>query len=194
MGLDAITVQLLGRWGSDAVLSDLSEAPLTNLGDRLREPMAGKKLQAVDLSSFQALRNPKDALVDAEAMCAEHISNREALKEMDKRLMAMGRELDSTKDALQGLTNVVSDRSPLEVWTVVNDSSKVSHSATINLNSSPATWSTRCGWNFAGKIHASTFRASESNLIPADCKSCPKCHRPADELSKSSSDSSSSND
>ena len=75
MGLDAITVQLLGRWGSDAVLSDLSEAPLTNLGDRLREPMAGKKLQAVDLSSLQALRNPKDALVDAE-VCRTHFQQR----------------------------------------------------------------------------------------------------------------------
>lgn len=36
IGLDAIAMQVLGRWGSDAVLTYLAEAPLQTLADRIR--------------------------------------------------------------------------------------------------------------------------------------------------------------
>ena len=35
MGLDLISIQLLGRWGSSAMLSYLAETPLTSMADRM---------------------------------------------------------------------------------------------------------------------------------------------------------------
>lgn len=45
-GLDPITIQLLGRWGSNAVLSYLAETPLLSFSDRLTNRSAESHLSA----------------------------------------------------------------------------------------------------------------------------------------------------
>eukprot|EP00435_Cladocopium_sp_Y103_P074311 s30_g48.t1 len=57
-GLDPITIQLLGRWGSNAVLSYLAETPLLSFSDRLAnrsaEPhLSAKHVAATDLDGKQ---------------------------------------------------------------------------------------------------------------------------------------------
>ncbi|CAL1125710.1 unnamed protein product [Cladocopium goreaui] len=57
LGLDAITIQLLGRWGSDAVLSYLAEAPLTNLCERPKRPPNEARLAGMNTESQPSTRS-----------------------------------------------------------------------------------------------------------------------------------------
>ena len=69
-GLDPITIQLLGRWGSNVVLTYLAEAPLMSLNQRLK-PLDSQKLGTLDRTqdpSFGEL----DRRVNALEMLAGH--------------------------------------------------------------------------------------------------------------------------
>lgn len=185
LGLDAITIQLLGRWGTDAVLSYLAEAPLSNLGERLRGPLKDSRLAASETASSTSLALTDSSANDcvlASQMLSEHVELKKTIKALTENYLGMSRSLEELSDQVDGIGHVISPRTPLEEWRVDNDLSKVTHRALISLSASPSTWTTMCGWKFAGESHAATYRLEEEEVKGApDCKS----------LSDSSSDSSS---
>ena len=76
LGLDDITIQLLGRWGSDAVLSYLAEAPLTNLCERPKRPPNEARLAGMNTESQPSTRSVPsrvDELVYSSRMRAEYL-------------------------------------------------------------------------------------------------------------------------
>ena len=66
-GLDLVTIQLLGRWGSMAVLSYLAESPLIGFADRLRDSTSSSSLSGTALSSVSLMD-----CVAASAMPSSH--------------------------------------------------------------------------------------------------------------------------
>lgn len=65
--LDPVTIQLLGRWGSMAVLSYLAESPLIGFADRLRDSTSSSSLSGTALSSVSLMD-----CVAASAMPSSH--------------------------------------------------------------------------------------------------------------------------
>ena len=152
-GLDPVTIQLLGRWGSMAVLSYLAESPLIGFADRLRDPNSIGGSATMEAQSSRSLAG---STVAAAAPCTQvlHVDSESIKSEMVK----INKDLENIKDDLQGISHFLEDKPALEIWMVVNDLSKVAHRATINLATSPSEWRTGCGWQFAGKRHAVTYR------------------------------------
>ena len=191
LGLDAITIQLLGRWGSDAVLSYLAEAPLSNLADKLRTPLHESRLSEVLKSSQNQMVEQVHDWVGTAALLEEQ---RQMKSQLDNLLLEFNRLKDTTTSLgtdLDGVAEIVTNRTPLEEWRVGNDQSKVMHRALVSLASSPCNWITMCGWKFAGKDHAVTYRTESDAEKSLCCKLCPKCHKHLTNSSVSSSDSSS---
>lgn len=72
-GLDPVTIQLLGRWGSMAVLSYLAESPLIGFADRLRDPTIGSS--TLEARSSQSLAGSTFAAASS-SMLTKKSSNR----------------------------------------------------------------------------------------------------------------------
>ena len=191
LGLDAITIQLLGRWGSDAVLSYLAEAPLTNLGEKLRPPLNERRLNNMDSMTTLDIDGKHNKWVQAELMLKEHFEQKSQLEQLQNQVRSLMNSLEDMSHKVQGLAEVTSRRSPLEEWRVDNEASMISHKALVSLAASPSVWTTMCGWKFAGKAHAVTYRLEEDAKYAPDCKKCPKCHKHTNVSSASSTDSSS---
>ena len=193
LGLDAITVQLLGRWGSDAVLSYLAEAPLSNLGDKLKAPLSQVRLSDRGMELEPQFGRP-DCWVHAHEMFDGHKSTISKLAELQAQFDKLKNDLSNVSVNMDGIAEVVSRKSPLEEWRVDNDQSGVTHRALISLNTPPSAWTTMRGWSFAGKKHAVTYRLDEDFKGAPDCKKCPKCHRHTRLVSSSSSSEDTSSD
>ena len=173
-GLDPITVQLLGRWGSSAVLTYLAETPLATISSRLTCKEAGHQ-------------NPREI---NHRIHSQHDESEEQqllnLKSYDHKL----RELDGTvshlSHVLEGMASALDSRSKLETWHILNDASRVKHETVVDLSMSPATWKTKCGWKFALSPDITRYRED----FPPDiaCRVCPKCS-PSESTSSSSSSS-----
>ena len=192
LGLDAITIQLLGRWGSDAVLTYLAEAPLSNLGEKIRGPLAESRLASASSGSI-TLVDGVDC-VAAKQMLEEHLALKTQLQQLMAECAEMKRETSNLSTELEGVAQVAIKRTPLEEWRVDNEQSGIIHRALISLSTSPSSWMTMCGWKFAGKVHAVTYRLEEEAKGSSCCKKCPKCHKYPMDSSATSSDSSSSED
>lgn len=184
-GLDPVTIQLLGRWGSMAVLSYLAESPLIGFADRLKDTSlsssssshSGELVSLAECVTASAIPKPQD-----NGVCNETIR-----RELNK----LARDLENVRDDVEGISHHLEDRPALEVWTVVNDFSNVAHRATVDLSTSPSEWKTGCGWHFAGKRHAVTHRQPITN---SSFRPCPKCHHLKREDSSDSDSSSSSSE
>ena len=183
-GLDPVTIQLLGRWGSMAVLSYLADSPLIGFSDRLHSSTSSSSCARSDPGSGGNLAG---YVTSAPSVESGHL--REEQEIMRRNLVKLSNQLEDVKDNLEGVTAVLEDKNCLELWTVVNDISKVSHKATIDLSNSPSRWRTFCGWQFAGRRYATTYRHQYSN---SSFRPCRKCHHLRHEDS-SDSDGSSSN-
>lgn len=189
-GLDPITIQLLGRWGSNAVLTYLAEAPLMSLNQRLK-PLDSQRLGTLDRTqdpSFGEL----DRRVNALEMLAGHRQWHEQLNRVQSDLATVKREVDDHSDQLKGISIVLQDHQIREVKKVINTTSGVEHQAVILMTASPHTWKTKCGWRFAGKFNAETF-AENAPLIHT-YRTCPKCHLLPESDEDSSSSSSDADD
>ena len=186
MGLDAITIQLLGRWGSDAVLSYLAEAPLANLGDKLKGTLSDNRLAQHSSSSSSCHLASERGIqwVGADEMMREHRNLKDQLESLARVFADLNRRTTDLTEEVDGIALLTSER---------NDQSGVVHRALISLSTSPSSWVTMCGWKFAGKDHAITYRFEEEAKGSRCCKKCPKCHKHLSS-SASSSDSSSSDD
>ena len=174
-GLDPITIQLLGRWGSSAVLGYLAETPLLAFADRLG-PNGNRKLSNKWISSTDA-----DGLADHDA-AIERAQLRKEISELRNRVSDLSAALD-------GVIEVVDKRSVREAWWVLNDASKVLHTAVVDLSTPPSTWKTACGWKFSGQPKITTLREAPT-IMPG--RNCPKCMPGNHDTTSSSSSESSS--
>ena len=159
-GLDPITIQLLGRWGSAAVLSYLSEAPLDSLVERLESTRHPRQIVQ---PLAQAVRQDPSTLQN----------EREERKLMLKHLQKVNHELEDLSIIVDGVTLAMTEVERTEKWWVLNDMSKVMHRAAVNLNTTPANWRTVCGWKFTAGPQITTFRDEPPEV--ASTKICPKC-------------------
>ena len=132
-GLDPVTIQLLGRWGSMAVLSYLADSPLIGFSDRLHSSTSSSSCARSDPGSGGNLAG---YVTSAPSVESGHL--REEQEIMRRNLVKLSNQLEDVKDNLEGVTAVLEDKNCLELWTVVNDISKVSHKATIDLSNSPS--------------------------------------------------------
>ena len=119
-GLGPITIQLLGRWGSNAVLGYLAETPLLSFSDRL----CNRIDSLGNLSGFVKSTDMEDA--DKAAASADRSELRREIEEIKKRL-------SDVASSLEGVSQVVDKRQVREVWWVLNDTSKVLHEAIVDL-------------------------------------------------------------
>ena len=183
LGLDPITIQL-GRWGSSAVLSYLSEAPLDCFHHRISGPepeaqLIGNRVAGVNLNVNQ---------LHAETFHKKLKEQEEATKAYEDQVRKI-KDLQGQVDGRQtNDTNASShDNHRDEIWEVKNIFSEVRHRSLVNLQEPPAHWKTLCGWHFSGKPHAHTSRTLDSNSLGG--RPCPKCYPDSKADSSSSSSS-----
>ena len=174
-GLDPITIQLLGRWGSSAVLGYLAETPLLSFSDRLPDRTGEmKRLVAGDVKASDMDGNTGEDWSEDRERMREEIAN-------------LRKEVSELATSLDGVSQVVENRQTREVWWVHNDTSKVLQQAVVDLSTPPLTWKTVCGWKFTSQPLITTFRE------PPPCglgRRCPKCQPDVSSSSSSSSESS----
>lgn len=176
-GLDPITIQLLGRWGSSAVMGYLAETPLLSFADRMTGNVDRPNL--MDSNMVKADDGQPQLALQASDEAAERAAMRGEIAE----LRACVSELSTLVD---GVSITLQNRATREVWWVYNDTSKVLHSSVVDLSTPPSTWKTACGWKFTSQPMITIHRDMPSN---SQGRNCPKC-LPKDDSSSSSSESS----
>ena len=148
-GLDCITIQLLGRCGSNAILSYLAESPLDGFAERLHRGLSRNRLEDVMASNSSPEFRRADELVFADDMMKELRQSQDGIAELELQVQQLQRGATDTAEILEGMDLVISTRPETEMWSVDNTDSKVRHRSVENLSSPPATWKTMCGWNFS---------------------------------------------
>ena len=192
IGLDAITVQLLGRWGSDAVLTYLAEAPLQGLANRVK-PLAQSGLKREVLTTGEWHENQFDQKANARDALEVERRRRKELHDMKRTVQCLERKCEDLSTIVEGMALAVDHNQQSEIWHVRNNRSFVMHKSLLSLSTAPHTWKTICGWHFSGKEYVTTDRSREPRL---DCRCCPKCFDVPSKDAESDttcSDSSSSN-
>ena len=173
-GLDPITIQLLGRWGSSAVLGYLAESPLLSFSERLTNRPSSKLLDP-------------DVVKSSDLDGRDEESSRRARDNMRLEIEEIKKQIGELTMCLDGVQQVVQNRQTREVWWVLNDTSKVMHSSIVDLSTPPGTWRTTCGWRFTSQPLITTFREGPPENTG---RKCPKCFPVSDDTSSSSSESS----
>ena len=177
------------------MLSYLAEAPLSNLANKVT-PLESLQLRRQATASPPVEFSPNSSWVLPQNMLEEHCNLASQAAHMKLQLEQLLRDREQVNEKFEGVEALLYERNPLEEWRVDNELSNVSHRALITLSTSPSSWSTCCGWKFAGKEHAVTTRFTGENDSVEDCRKCPKCYRPAkgDESASSSSSDDTSDD
>ena len=194
-GLDPITIQLIGRWGSDAVLTYIAEAPPQGFADRI----ARSGLQAARINDQRSVRRALDTAgsldlrADLKGIVKEMADQWKEQETLRQLIAELSRDASDTCHQLEGISIVLDTQSSGEIWVVDNSLSGVRHQAIVKLRESPAQWRTCCGWPFASKIYVKTTRPPE-RPDESFAKLCPKCHPTAKNDPSSDSSSSSSSD
>ena len=174
-GLDPITIQLLGRWGSNAVLGYLAETPLLSFSDRLSDRAGTTKRLGADLVRASDVDgNPGFDWSEEREKMREEISN-------------LKMTVSDLATSLDGVSQVLETRQTREVWWVHNDTSSVLHQAMVDLSTPPLTWKTVCGWKFSSQPLITTYREPPPSRLG---RRCPKCQPDVSSSSSSSSESS----
>ena len=189
-GLDPITIQLVGRWGSSAVLSYLSEAPLEGFHHRIGQQVTENALPRGALIPMEGPRSDWDDRADVEGLRRQHNELIVQMEGLRKVIESLQRQSEDTAHKFEGVELCLADSKTDEIWTVHNLLSNVHHRSVINLSTPPATWRTLCGWQFSGKPHAHTNRSSVNDT--AGLRTCPRCYPCASPNAEPTSSSSSS--
>ena len=164
-GLDPITIQLLGRWGSDAVLTYLAEAPLSSMSDRISRPLERSSIPPQEtLNDLDHLAHYRDALHEHEQLGRQ-------MRDLASRLSQVERSLGDTNDIIEGLALTVKSQDEDQLRYVHNERSDVVHRTLISIRKPPYMWITACGWSFGDKAHANVIKMQ----LPPNCVECPKC-------------------
>ena len=185
VGLDPITIQLLGRWGSNAVLSYLAESPLLNMSQRLRS-LDTKRLEVAGISEPLAFGEMDQRVRAMETLLADQ-EWKQQLRQTQDQVESILSSIKLQSEQILQITDKMERPQVTDLRKVINTRSGVEHLAQISNHSSPHSWRTKCGWSFSGKGHAETF-AHDAKLIHT-YPLCPKCHLNPDRNDSSSSSS-----
>ena len=110
---------------------------------------------------------------------------------MSKQIQDFLKQQESMRDELDGMATVLQSRSQVEVWWIANTSSYVLHLSLVDLNQDPINWKTACGWSFASRHSAATYR-DEPQLI--SYRKCPRCFKTTTDKDSDRDSSSTSSD
>lgn len=190
-GLDPITIQLIGRWGSAAVLTYLSEAPLEGFHHRL-EPSRTIS-QALPITELDQIHFESDlsCRVDVSSLIREHNLIVEETAGMKDQIAKIERLLEDAEHKFEGIADTIEDgQKRAEIWDVHNIISDVHHRSIADFSMSPSEWKTLCGWQYAGKPHAHTSK----EITGPYRRVCPRCYPSANDEDTSESSSSTSED
>ena len=191
-GLDAITIQLLGRWGSLAILSYIAEAPLTDLAQRLhRDGLSSlpQQVRTAEHPEFRELTGYTVMLQEALQRIAQLETDlktfHDALSNKAGRasIEILTDRVDHAETVLDGVAVSLESATGPQPWFVLNEDSRALHRALIDIKSTTTSWTTLCGWPFAGLKHVATHVGIEPK---ARFRKCHKCYPDVD--SESSDD------
>jgi hypothetical protein len=145
LGIDLLTIQLLGRWGSDVVLRYVADVPLSAITRRVVENF--KSACIADVAKVD------DDIIDARL----HLTGiaGEQYEHLKGELQRIKAQLDASSSCSDAKRRFV-----------VNEDSKVVHEPTSCIGPT-GSWSTRCGWAFA--------RAKAAVLRPDPDPTWPRC-------------------
>ena len=96
---------------------------------------------------------------------------------------ALTDRVDHTETVLDGMSISLEESAGSQPWYVLNEESRALHRASVDIQSSTRSWTTLCGWPFAGISHVSTYVLEEPYT---SFRRCHKCY--PDEDSESSDD------
>ena len=188
-GLDPITIQLIGRWGSTAVLSYLADAPLQGFCNRLSRSCEFSIIQDVQPKAASDM----DLKAHVKSLVNDYMDRIDRTASLRRELRQLTEEVGDIAHQVDGMGIMLNSNSTgKEVWTGRNDASKVAHQSIVDLAEPTSHWKTLCGWSFAGKLHAETIRYTIDGLD--GYRKCPKCHPRSPASASSTSASSSSED
>ena len=140
-GLDPITIQLIGRWGSSAVLTYLSEAPLDGFHNRIAEPLETQRVTSRKFLQGACRESDWDTRANMKDLLEQHNELVSRTEKIEKSLKALSTIPVAESESSPRSTERNSD----ETWAVRNLISDVLHRTTVNLNSPPSAWKTLCG-------------------------------------------------
>jgi hypothetical protein len=158
LGMSKWEIQLFGRWGSDAVLGYLQDAPLTNLSGVVPRLFGRKNLDdilAMGTSSGPGMTPPSNWI-----------------ETLQKKLNLSAAVVDTLKEAQStGLAALWA--APFELPYVVNLDSGCFHLITSgDHRASPASWTTTCGWRFGLTIRSARRQVLSDDPRTSVCASC----------------------
>eukprot|EP00435_Cladocopium_sp_Y103_P051493 s2113_g16.t1 len=120
-GLDPITIQLIGRWGSSAVLTYLSEAPLEGFHERLAGGGDWKHVKPFHSLAREQFNTDMDQWVDVDNLIPKHNALAEETIKLKHKITLISRQLEDTEHRLEGVAETVStDGVKSEIWNVHN--------------------------------------------------------------------------
>ena len=124
LGIELVKIALMGRWGSDAVLRYVGEAPLLTLTGNCKQLLEGRSIESL--------------LRELRAEVARGSSKIDAMENNVSRAVS---EVELLK------------AKPVDGF-VFNPTSGVWHEPVIlDLAIAPSAWKTRCGWSFGYQPH-----------------------------------------
>ena len=159
-GLDCITIQLLGHWGSNAILSYLAESPLEGFAERFKNGLNGSSLKEVISADSVVRFENQDDMVNASEMWKEYKQKLSEFEQIQKQPRELKSRVEDQAQSLEGVEVMLDQKQAYEIWTVDSTDSNVRHRAQVDLSSPPAFWKTLCGWSFSSKFHVATSKAT----------------------------------
>ena len=170
IGTDLLTIQLMGKWGSEIVLGYVFDVPLAALSRR-----AIDKFNTVVVDSVVQLLEGRVAPVTPTAGAC--VSTDVRIGDLTSDVNGLFAQIGVTSEAVRLLTEQVdlarrrTDAATRGAKQVFNNSSGVVH-ASLGRICNPSAWRTRCGWAF-GFCNS----AVETDVIDHTMKRCAVCWR-----------------
>ena len=156
-GITLFLIQLLGRWGSDAIMRYVQDAPLSQL------PALAKAVMSYSV----------EALAKDHAKCK---GDEARLDELARKLSEKLRlQVEDARNQVLALTalQVGPNQIPEGMELVRNSTTGVIHRSMILVDeTNPFLWQTMCEWSFAGA--KTTFMPLREGSIDGMCKTCTR--------------------
>eukprot|EP00435_Cladocopium_sp_Y103_P056907 s446_g19.t1 len=126
-GLDPITIQLIGRWGSNAVLSYLAEAPLQGFHQRLGGAMESyAPLQRERPLAFDYDITDLAKKVDVESLVREHNRLVKESDELKSEIVKLSNQPEDNEHKFEGIASALNTgEKKTEIWNVHNILSEI---------------------------------------------------------------------
>jgi outer membrane murein-binding lipoprotein Lpp len=170
IGIDLLTIQLMGRWGSEIVLRYVADVPLSALSRRVIDIFNTAEVDSV-VQHLEERPAPATPIVGVSS------DNDARIDDIASDVGTLFTQLGATTESIRLLSEQV-DLARKRAATaargapqVFNCSSGVVH-VSLGRIGHPTTWRTRCGWAFG-----TCSNAVETDDIESGMKRCASCWR-----------------